>query len=190
LRRSRPEGGTPVTATRAALREAADCGKPRRLRKQGRKGRILWRGMAATLWQGSHASFPAARRSMSDAEAAGVFERRDVVDAHFADVVGERAFLGDVFEEGVDFVGFAHGLQFDRAVGEVPDRAADVEACGDLPDGEAEADALDAAFIDDAFCDHVREEWITGRGVEASPDAALRQGGRREFRGRRSWRRR
>jgi hypothetical protein len=57
---------------------------------------------------------------------------------------------GDGFEEGIDLLGFAAGEEFHAAVGEVGDGAGDFEFAGEVFDGVAEADALDAAFVVDA----------------------------------------
>jgi hypothetical protein len=54
----------------------------------------------------------------------------------------------DGLEEFGEFAGVAGGEEFDTAVGEVANPAGDVKAGGDLVDGVAEADALDAAFVE------------------------------------------
>ena len=72
-----------------------------------------------------------------------------------ADVAGEDAVFFEVFEEVCDVVFLAFDLEFDAAIGEVFDPAGDVEAHGDLLGGVAEADALDAAFVEDLFGGHL-----------------------------------
>lgn len=93
--------------------------------------------------------------SGGDPEADDVFEGGDVLDDEVFDVMGDGAFLGDVFEEFLDLFVLAHDLHFDTAVVEVFDPTADLEAAGDFLGRVAEADALDAAFEDDSFRLHV-----------------------------------
>ncbi len=88
-----------------------------------------------------------------DAEAAGGGEQWNGGNVVVADMVCDGRFHGDFADEGVELVGLAHDLEFDAAVGQVFHPAADVESAGQVVDGVAEPDALDAALEDDAFGD-------------------------------------
>ena len=56
--------------------------------------------------------------------------------------------LSDGVEEGAHFVFFAGGQKLDPAIAQVAHGAGDIEALCYLPDGIAEADALNISFVE------------------------------------------
>ena len=77
--------------------------------------------------------------------------------------MGDVGFFGDLPDEGGHLGGFAHDLQFHRAIGQVFHPAADLKRAGEVFDGVAETDVLDPAFEDDSFGDQTVESvlgWI------------------------------
>lgn len=92
-------------------------------------------------------------RLPGNAETVAVFQRGNGGNGLVVDVACDGGFDGDFADEGVHFVGLAHDLEFDAAIGQVFHAPADVEATGEVFDRVAEPDALDAAFKDDAFGD-------------------------------------
>jgi hypothetical protein len=81
--------------------------------------------------------------SVLDTEPVELPGGRGGVGFYFADVAVHAIF--DVFEELVHVGVWAFHDEFDSAIGEVADVAEDVVLEGDVLDGVAEADALDAA---------------------------------------------
>jgi hypothetical protein len=91
--------------------------------------------------------------SALDLEPADSGQRRHGVGFGFADMALEFAFL-DGFEEGVKFGGITGGLKFDAAVREVANPSDDLEPAGKRFHREPEADALNAALVEDLSADH------------------------------------
>ena len=56
--------------------------------------------------------------------------------------------LPDGFHESADFFVFARSQHLDATVAQVPHGSDDIESLRELPDGVAEANALDVAFVE------------------------------------------
>jgi hypothetical protein len=76
---------------------------------------------------------------------------------------GLEAVITDGLKEGLEFEAVAFGHQFDAAIGEIADGAADIEAGGDLTGGVAEADALHVTRKQNQ---HALTLWTHGRAAE------------------------
>ena len=69
--------------------------------------------------------------------------------------------LPNGFHESADFVVFARGQELDAAIVQIPHGSGDIESLRKLPDGIAETNALDIAFVENLEGgDHVTGELI------------------------------
>ena len=89
-----------------------------------------------------------------------IFQQLDFRDDRIADVVGDIRLLDNLLDERIQFAGFAHHLQFHRAVIEVFHPTTNVEAARQLLDGVAETHTLDTTFEYDLLGDHGRSGWF------------------------------
>ncbi len=85
---------------------------------------------------------------MADGETAGWFDCTQGFLRLFPDMRVELALL-NCFKKGANFRGDPAHLHLDAAVGQVTHPAGHVESLSQVPDRPAEADALNAPFVND-----------------------------------------
>ena len=95
-------------------------------------------------------------RLSCDAESAGVFEERNLLEVRFLDKVRHWALRDDFSQIILHLASLTHDLQGHCSVGQVSDGAHHIEAGSDFLRSISESDTLDSTGKDDPLGDHVR----------------------------------